>query len=53
LTGEDITNYDESQLKPARDKIEIVFQEGGLFDSLSVYDNLAYRLHEEDVPEET
>lgn len=52
IDGEDITNYDESQLKPVRDKIGMVFQEGGLFDSLSVYDNVAYRLHEEDVPEE-
>jgi phospholipid/cholesterol/gamma-HCH transport system ATP-binding protein len=52
IDGEDITYYDESQLKPARDKIGMVFQEGGLFDSLSVYENVAYRLHEEDVPEE-
>jgi phospholipid/cholesterol/gamma-HCH transport system ATP-binding protein len=52
IDGEDITNYDELQLKPVRDKIGMVFQEGGLFDSLSVYDNVAYRLHEEDVPEE-
>ena len=52
LDGEDITDYDESQLKPARDKMGIVFQEGGLFDSLSVYDNVAYRLHEEGMPEE-
>ncbi len=52
VDGEDITEYDESQLKPARDKIGMVFQEGGLFDSLSVYDNVAYRLHEEGTPEE-
>lgn len=51
IDDEDITNYDESQLKHVRDKIGMVFQEGGLFDSLSVYDNVAYRLHEEDVPE--
>jgi phospholipid/cholesterol/gamma-HCH transport system ATP-binding protein len=51
IEGEDITNYDESQLKPVRDKLGMVFQEGGLFDSLSVYDNVAYRLHEEEVPE--
>ena len=25
----------------------MVFQEGALFDSLSVYDNVAYRLHEQ------
>jgi phospholipid/cholesterol/gamma-HCH transport system ATP-binding protein len=52
IDGEDITDYDESQLKPARDKIGMVFQEGGLFDSLSVYDNVAYRLHEQGMPEE-
>lgn len=52
IDDEDITNYDESSLKPARDKIGMVFQEGGLFDSLSVYDNVAYRLHEEGVTEE-
>jgi phospholipid/cholesterol/gamma-HCH transport system ATP-binding protein len=52
IDNEDITNYDESQLKPVRDKIGMVFQEGGLFDSLSVYDNVAYRLHEENVPQE-
>ncbi|MGH9881316.1 MAG: ABC transporter ATP-binding protein [Pyrinomonadaceae bacterium] len=52
IDGEDITDFDESQLKPVRDKIGMVFQEGGLFDSLSVHDNVAYRLHEEGVPEE-
>jgi phospholipid/cholesterol/gamma-HCH transport system ATP-binding protein len=52
IDGEDITDYDESQLKPVRDKIGMVFQEGGLFDSLSVYDNVAYRLHEAGMPEE-
>ena len=30
----------------------MVFQEGALFDSLSVYDNVAYRLHEERVDED-
>jgi phospholipid/cholesterol/gamma-HCH transport system ATP-binding protein len=29
----------------------MVFQEGALFDSLSVYDNVAYRLHEQGVAE--
>jgi phospholipid/cholesterol/gamma-HCH transport system ATP-binding protein len=52
IDDEDITDYDESQLKPARDKIGMVFQDGGLFDSLSVYDNVAYRLHEEGMLEE-
>jgi phospholipid/cholesterol/gamma-HCH transport system ATP-binding protein len=52
VDGEDITEYNESQLMPTRDKIGTVFQDGGLFDSLSVYDNVAYRLHEEGIPEE-
>jgi phospholipid/cholesterol/gamma-HCH transport system ATP-binding protein len=52
IDGEDITDYEESQLGPVRDKMGMVFQEGGLFDSLSVYDNVAYRLHEQGVPEE-
>jgi phospholipid/cholesterol/gamma-HCH transport system ATP-binding protein len=50
--GEDITNYGEEELQPVRDKMGMVFQEGALFDSLSVYDNAAFRLHEHDVPEE-
>lgn len=51
VDGEDITAYDEAEMKRVRDKIGMVFQEGALFDSLSVYDNIAYRLHEEGVPE--
>ena len=35
-----------------RHKIGMVFQEGALFDSLNVYDNVGYRLHEQDVNED-
>ena len=35
-----------------RARIGMVFQESALFDSLSVEDNVAYRLHEDRVPEE-
>jgi phospholipid/cholesterol/gamma-HCH transport system ATP-binding protein len=52
VDGEDITSYDEAEMKRVRDKIGMVFQEGALFDSLSVYDNIAYRLHEQGVAEE-
>src|SRR3984893_9945695 len=52
VDGEDITNHDEAQMMSVRKKIGMVFQEGALFDSLSVYDNVAYRLHEQGVPEE-
>jgi phospholipid/cholesterol/gamma-HCH transport system ATP-binding protein len=52
IDGEEISTYDESQLQAVREKIGMVFQEGALFDSLSVYDNVAYRLHERKIPEE-
>jgi phospholipid/cholesterol/gamma-HCH transport system ATP-binding protein len=52
VDGEDITNYNEAQMMSVRKKIGMVFQEGALFDSLSVYHNVAYRLHEQGVPEE-
>jgi phospholipid/cholesterol/gamma-HCH transport system ATP-binding protein len=51
IDGEDITNYSEIEMMAVRAKIGMVFQEGALFDSLSVYDNVAYRLHEQGVPE--
>jgi phospholipid/cholesterol/gamma-HCH transport system ATP-binding protein len=35
-----------------RKKIGMIFQEGALFDSLSVYENVAFKLHEQGVPEE-
>ena len=52
VDGEDITDYTEAEMMSVRKKIGMVFQEGALFDSLSVYDNVAYRLHEQSVPEE-
>ncbi len=50
VDGEDITEYSEVQMMSVRKNIGMVFQEGALFDSLSVYDNVAYRLHEQGVP---
>jgi phospholipid/cholesterol/gamma-HCH transport system ATP-binding protein len=52
VDGEDITEYNELQMMDVRKKIGMVFQEGALFDSLSVYDNVAYRLHEQGRPED-
>ena len=52
VDGEDITKHSEDQMMKVRKKIGMVFQEGALFDSLSVYDNVAYRLHEQGVPED-
>jgi phospholipid/cholesterol/gamma-HCH transport system ATP-binding protein len=50
--GEDITKMREVDLFKLRGRIGMVFQESALFDSLSVEDNVAYRLHEDRVPEE-
>ncbi len=47
VEGEDITRLPESSLGPVRRRMGIVFQEGALFDSLSVFENVAYRLREE------
>jgi phospholipid/cholesterol/gamma-HCH transport system ATP-binding protein len=52
IFGEDITRMRETDLFKLRERIGMVFQESALFDSLSVEDNVAYRLHEDRVPEE-
>ncbi|MDQ3907636.1 MAG: ATP-binding cassette domain-containing protein [Acidobacteriota bacterium] len=52
VDGEDITDYTEYQMMHVRKKFGMIFQEGALFDSISVYDNVAYRLHEQGVPED-
>jgi len=50
VEGEDITNYNETQMMKVRRKLGMIFQEGALFDSLSVYENVAFKLHEQGVP---
>ncbi|MBI3650329.1 MAG: ATP-binding cassette domain-containing protein [Acidobacteria bacterium] len=51
VDGEDVTEYSERQITEVRKKIGMVFQEGALFDSLSVYENVGYRLFEQGLPE--
>jgi phospholipid/cholesterol/gamma-HCH transport system ATP-binding protein len=46
VEGEEITNLSEVEMMPIRNKIGVVFQEGALFDSLTVGENTAYRLRE-------
>jgi phospholipid/cholesterol/gamma-HCH transport system ATP-binding protein len=46
IDGEDITKKTESQLRWDRMKFSIVFQEGALFDSMSVKENVAFCLRE-------
>ncbi len=52
VEGEDITKFNERQLVSVRQKIGMVFQESALFDSLTVRENVAYRLYEFGVDEE-
>lgn len=46
IDGEDITDKPEDELRGARMKFSIVFQEGALFDSLNVKENVAFCLRE-------
>jgi phospholipid/cholesterol/gamma-HCH transport system ATP-binding protein len=47
LLGEEITEMNEDQLFVLRQRVGIVFQESALFDSLTVRENVAFRLLEE------
>ncbi|MGA2907009.1 MAG: ATP-binding cassette domain-containing protein [Terracidiphilus sp.] len=52
LFGEDISRLPEERLFPLRARAGMVFQEGALFDSLTVRDNVAYQLIQERVPDD-
>jgi phospholipid/cholesterol/gamma-HCH transport system ATP-binding protein len=46
VAGQDITDYSEEQLEAIRKKVTMVFQNGALFDSLTVGENVAFPLRE-------
>src|SRR5664279_5987475 len=46
VAGQDITDYNEAQLEGIRKKVTMVFQNGALFDSLTVGENVAFPLRE-------
>jgi len=46
IDGEDISSKTEDELREIRMKFSIVFQEGALFDSLNVKENVAFGLRE-------
>src|SRR5258708_4146947 len=52
VLGHDVTRMSEEDLFGLRGQIGIVFQESALFDSLTVRDNVAFRLMEEKLPEQ-
>jgi phospholipid/cholesterol/gamma-HCH transport system ATP-binding protein len=50
LFGEEITHMPEDDLLKLRTRTGMVFQEGALFDSLTVRDNVGYQLMERNLP---
>ncbi|HZM85251.1 MAG TPA: ATP-binding cassette domain-containing protein [Blastocatellia bacterium] len=52
IDGDDIIEMTEADLTVIRQKIGMVFQDGALFDSLSVYENVGFRLFEQNLPED-
>lgn len=52
VLGREVTNMTEDQLFDLRRRVGIVFQESALFDSLTVRENVAFRLYEEGVSDE-
>jgi phospholipid/cholesterol/gamma-HCH transport system ATP-binding protein len=52
VLGQEVSTMSEKELLRLRERIGFVFQEGALFDSMTVGENVAYRLREERVKEE-
>ena len=52
VMGHEIGQMQEKDLLDFRRNIGFVFQEGALFDSLTVSENVAFRLREENIPEQ-
>ena len=46
VAGEDIAGFDEKQMQAIRRKVTMVFQNGALFDSITVGENVAFPLRE-------
>jgi phospholipid/cholesterol/gamma-HCH transport system ATP-binding protein len=44
--GQEVTRLKERELEPVRRKIGMLFQDGALFDSMNVFDNVAFPLRE-------
>ena len=50
VNGERVDNMNEDQMMAVRADLGMVFQEGALFDSLTVRENVGYKLYEQKVP---
>ena len=47
VNGQRVDQLTEGQLMPVRNQLGMIFQEGALFDSLTVRENVGYKLYEE------
>jgi phospholipid/cholesterol/gamma-HCH transport system ATP-binding protein len=52
IEGEDITRISEERLRQIRQRIGMVFQQGALFDSMTVGENVGYALLEQNIDED-
>jgi len=52
VLGEEVSSMKEEDLFALRRRVGMVFQESALFDSLTVEENVSYRLREEHAPED-
>jgi len=52
VDGEEISCYSEDDLMAVREKVGMLFQGGALFDSMNVYENIAFSLREHTVKTE-
>jgi len=52
VDGEDVTDMNEIQLAPIRRKVQLVFQSGALFDSMTVAENVAFPLNDIGLPDD-
>jgi len=52
VLGQEVSAMSERELLPYRRQLGFVFQEGALFDSISVAENVAYQLRENRMSEE-
>lgn len=46
VDGQEVTNLSERELAAVRKKVQLVFQSGALFDSLTVWENVAFPLRD-------
>jgi len=46
VDGQDITHFTERELAAVRKKVQLVFQSGALFDSMTVWENVAFPLRD-------